>query len=284
MLSFAEFFLKKKIDLDTLQKAKPELYQEFLRDYNLMGEKSFDHSKKFWFNRLRKEYLLSEAEEVVNAPKNVEKSAEPIITESIATKPAGFKPKFKSNIIKASSSEDQQENGESPKDYKQEGYKPKFKPKSLETKVEKPEELKSNEPVESNDIVKPTGFKPRFKANITKTTSSEDTKAEFAKPIEEDIKAVDVPEENNTLEDQKKPIGFKPRFKANVTKTTSSEDTKAEFAKAIEEDIKAVDIPEENVSPQENNQPNNTNTKPIGFKPRFNTNKLPVNKNKEDDK
>ena len=62
MLSFTEFFTKKKIDLKALQIGRPDLYQEFDRDYALMGEKSFDHSKKFWFNRLRKDYLLQEIE------------------------------------------------------------------------------------------------------------------------------------------------------------------------------------------------------------------------------
>ena len=62
MQTFADFFAKKKIDLSALQKAEPQLYDEFASHYALMGEKSFDHSKKFWFNKLRKSYHLVEVE------------------------------------------------------------------------------------------------------------------------------------------------------------------------------------------------------------------------------
>src|SRR5690606_6093745 len=131
MLSFTEFFTKKKIDINALQKAKPELYQEFDRDYALMGEKSFDHSKKFWFNRLRKDYLLKEIE--ISEPKKAEIKAEPSVaaasssTAPAAAKPAGFRPKFKAAV--------------------------------------KPVEEKTTEETETNPAAKaPTGFKPRFKA------------------------------------------------------------------------------------------------------------------------
>src|SRR5690606_39782062 len=104
MLSFIEFFTKKKIDINALQKAKPDLYHEFDRDYALMGEKSFDHSKKFWFNRLRKDYLLKEIE--ISEPKKGEVKAESTApataastsTAPVAAKPAGFRPKFKAAV------------------------------------------------------------------------------------------------------------------------------------------------------------------------------------------
>ncbi|WP_039053537.1 hypothetical protein [Sphingobacterium sp. T2] len=62
MLSFEEFFIKKKIDLSALRKADEALFLEFQEHYRLMGEKSFDHSKKFWFNRLRHLHPLHETQ------------------------------------------------------------------------------------------------------------------------------------------------------------------------------------------------------------------------------
>jgi hypothetical protein len=57
-MTFEEFFAKKKIDLEALHKEQPDLFNEFRLHFAEMGEKSFDHSKKFWFNKLRREYLL----------------------------------------------------------------------------------------------------------------------------------------------------------------------------------------------------------------------------------
>ncbi|SMO59614.1 hypothetical protein SAMN06265350_104132 [Solitalea koreensis] len=57
-MTFEEFFAKKKINLQALKKVQPELFDEFKTHFELMGEKSFDHSKKFWFNKLRREFLL----------------------------------------------------------------------------------------------------------------------------------------------------------------------------------------------------------------------------------
>jgi hypothetical protein len=59
-MTFEEFFIKKKIDLDALHKAEPALYEEFKLHYAEMGPKSFDHTKKYWFNNLRKLYHLKE--------------------------------------------------------------------------------------------------------------------------------------------------------------------------------------------------------------------------------
>jgi hypothetical protein len=60
MLTFEEFFRKKKIDLQQLQVSEPALFAEFSKHYPLMGEKSFDHTKKYWFNGLRRTYPLKE--------------------------------------------------------------------------------------------------------------------------------------------------------------------------------------------------------------------------------
>jgi hypothetical protein len=80
-----------------------------------MGEKSFDHSKKFWFNKLRRTYLLIEvpkAESItpstlinrsdlpVNTTTLKESEIKKVLIDGVITtsKPA-FKPRFKANII-----------------------------------------------------------------------------------------------------------------------------------------------------------------------------------------
>src|SRR3546814_367166 len=57
-MTFEEFFQKKKIDLTTLGAERPALLDEFKKHFEAMGEKSFDHTKKYWFNKLRRAYPL----------------------------------------------------------------------------------------------------------------------------------------------------------------------------------------------------------------------------------
>jgi len=106
MLSFEDFFIKKKIDLNALQSADQILYNEFRSHYAAMGEKSFDHSKKFWFNKLRKSYLLPETEIKPAIQKTteqpIEKNKESISVDTVSTtsKSVGFKPRFKAAVTK----------------------------------------------------------------------------------------------------------------------------------------------------------------------------------------
>ena len=58
-MTFDEFFKKKRIDLPALQKAEPALFSEFKAHYEQMGEKSFDHTKKYWFNKRRRQFPLA---------------------------------------------------------------------------------------------------------------------------------------------------------------------------------------------------------------------------------
>ncbi len=217
MLTFTEFFTKKKIDIIALQKSRPDLYQEFDRDYALMGEKSFDHSKKFWFNRLRKEYLLEEIEipaeekkevvlekkiEAVNsldtsAVKGKIKSSEVTDSGNPAAKPAGFKPRFKATSIK--------------------------KPVEIETpkkEEEKPPVAAEKSTEEERKPIKPAGFKPRFKAsNLPKPAVTETPKIEESTDsLKPEAPIAEVsPAEEPAVEEKKavKPAGFKPRFKAS---------------------------------------------------------------------
>ncbi len=55
-MTFEEFFAKKKIDLTKFQEAEPTLFEKLKSDYDQMGPKSFDHSKKFVFNIWRRRF------------------------------------------------------------------------------------------------------------------------------------------------------------------------------------------------------------------------------------
>jgi len=57
---FEEFFKKKRINLEALQKVEGSLYAEFKEHFDQMGEKSFDHTKKYWFNTLRHRFPISQ--------------------------------------------------------------------------------------------------------------------------------------------------------------------------------------------------------------------------------
>ena len=142
-MTFEEFFKKKRIDLDVLQKAEANLFSEFKTHYNQMGEKSFDHTKKYWFNKLRHQFPLAPEikSEKIHIPNPL---AEQTITESLSetvSAPAGpklgFVPKFKA------------------------GSTPKPAAAADEKKAEE-----SNIPVENPPLEKPiesTGEKPAYK-------------------------------------------------------------------------------------------------------------------------
>ncbi|MCS4166674.1 hypothetical protein, partial [Sphingobacterium sp. BIGb0116] len=177
-MTFEEFFIKKKIDLKALQAADGPLFEEFKAHYSAMGEKSFDHSKKFWFNKLRKSFHLAEEETVIAKPilKQVIADIAPDTSGVAATKPAGFKPRFKAP------------------------------PTAVEDEVKATSKKEITDSAESTPDSIPTGFKPRFKAGVTKAP---DAAASTSVPEEKTDEATNS---------APKPTGFKPRFKAGVTK------------------------------------------------------------------
>lgn len=157
-MTFEEFFKKKKIDLDALRAAEPDLFLEFETHYAEMGEKSFDHTKKYWFNKLRLRF--PPAAEIKTEKVHIEnRLAEQTITEDLVEQSAlpapsnvGFKPRFKANITKPAIEEkiaDQQEfisatqkqtAPEPPKPDEaiadKPAYKPKFNMKNVKPKTE----------------------------------------------------------------------------------------------------------------------------------------------------
>lgn len=58
-MTFEEFFSKKKINLIRLKEEDASLFEKLQNEYELMGEKSFDHSKKFLLNKWRRKYSLA---------------------------------------------------------------------------------------------------------------------------------------------------------------------------------------------------------------------------------
>lgn len=218
-MTFEEFFIKKRINLAQLRQAKPDLYDEFRSHYDLMGEKSFDHTKKYWFNRLRKEYLLNDKELLANTSTADVREVQtpPIDSADIPTpaegssppvKPLGFKPRFKAGSTPPKPTIPKASDQEVPQD---------------STKAPTPAE-------ETSPPARPLGFKPRFKsaspAKKAATKTKDDTaKAEESAPSqsssEKSDKTIHRPESNPKANEAEqspaKPIGFKPRFKPGVT-------------------------------------------------------------------
>src|ERR1700761_885757 len=102
-MDFEEFFAKKKIDLAALGKAEPGLLSEFRTHFEQMGEKSFDHTKKYWFNKLRLSYHLApelKEEKVAIANPLAEQTITETLSETSAPASVGFKPRFKAGMAK----------------------------------------------------------------------------------------------------------------------------------------------------------------------------------------
>ncbi len=279
-MTFEEFFIKKKIDLKALKAADEPLFEEFKAHYSAMGEKSFDHSKKFWFNKLRKSFHLAEEETVIAKP--VEKQVTPDTaseTSRIPTaKPAGFKPRFKApsttvvDEAQATSKQEIADSAESTPDSIPTGFKPRFKAgvtKAPDAAASTPSSEETTDEA-TTSAPKPTGFKPRFKAGVTKAETAEQTQLPDTKAEVSPDASVKTETENNSPETQEpaasKPMGFKPRFKAGITKTAAAEQTQLPDTKAeVSPDTSVKAEPENNST--ETQEP--AASKPTGFKPRF---------------
>jgi len=258
-MTFEEFFKKKKINLTTLQQAEGSLFAEFKDHFELMGEKSFDHTKKYWFNKLRRQFpapIEVKAEKVIIENPLAEQTVAESLTEPIAEQPkVGFTPRFKAGATAAkpvepietttpSVSEDATDTAKTATTAKP-GFTPRFKAGVTSSKTEessaepKTEEQKAEEAAKPALTAKP-GFTPRFKAGVTSSAPKPQEPAE--QPIIEEEKPVEPV--------QPAKVGFTPRFKAGVTKT------------ATEVPIEQPKVEEE--KPAEPAQPAK-----VGFTPRF---------------
>ncbi|MDO3625526.1 hypothetical protein [Mucilaginibacter sp. BT774] len=226
-MTFEEFFKKKKISLVALEQSEPGLFSEFKVHFEKMGEKSFDHTKKYWFNKLRLRFPAPPEPKVEKIA--IENPlAEQTITETLGEKPAqstpkcGFTPKFKAGATKpaetAPAPEAKPEIEKSKETEKPAsaptGFKPRFK-----AGITKPAEPAANtesapepeKPADEKPASAPVGFKPRFKAGVTKPAIPN----ENTEPAPEPEKTVEEEEPASA------PVGFKPRFKAGVTKSAN---------------------------------------------------------------
>jgi hypothetical protein len=179
-MTFEEFFIKKRIDLPALEKAEPSLFSEFKTHFTQMGEQSFDHTKKYWFNKLRRQYHLAPEikPEKVHIPNPL---AEQTITESLnetiepkAEPKLGFVPKFRAAAVAKPAVEEEKppvvEDSLRDQPTPKLGFVPKFKAAtSLKSAVE--EEKKEETPTVADETTtekqaevppeKPA-YKPRF--------------------------------------------------------------------------------------------------------------------------
>lgn len=228
-MTFEEFFKKKRIDLDALEKGNPALFFEFKTHFNQMGEKSFDHTKKYWFNNLRKIYHLA-AEIKTEKPKIENQLAEQTVTDSLnesaesaAAPKLGFVPKFRANVTQPAQETPVEEKKEDAPTAPKPGFTPRFKAANMP----KPADASAAEEKKAEETPAPTtpkpGFTPRFKAGLTK-------------PVETAPAAEEKQEEVTPPVEEKPKIGFTPRFKAGVTKPVdtapAAEEKKEEAAPA----------------------------------------------------
>jgi hypothetical protein len=236
-MEFEEFFKKKKIDLPVLEKAEPALFSEFKIHYGQMGEKSFDHTKKYWFNKLRRQFPLSpeiKTEKVHIANPIAEQTVTESLIETVLPPPSpkvGFTPRFKAGATAKptettedkkeettpSATDQQAPETPAPTPSPKVGFTPRFKAgatsKPAEVQEDKKEEVLPASDLQASETT-PTpspkvGFTPRFKSGITKPAEiKEEKKEEALPPVEESPK--ETPSEESS---ESKPAAYKPRFK-----------------------------------------------------------------------
>ena len=200
-MTFEEFFKKKKISLQTFEQGEPALFSEFETHYAQMGEKSFDHTKKYWFNKLRLRFpapVEIKAEKVaIENPLAEQTITESLIESSSPPPNIGFKPKFRAGLTKPAV------------------------PASEPTEAENTGPATTSEqPTENQEQIAPVpslGFKPKFRAGVTKPAEvvpeqKEESKTEQTPPPK-------LPEENK----EAKPA-YKPRFNMNTIKPKAPEE------------------------------------------------------------
>jgi len=197
-MTFDEFFKKKRIDLAALEQGEPALFLDFKTHYGQMGEKSFDHTKKYWFNKVRRQFPL--APEIKAEKESIEnRLAEQTIAESLietvaAPPPAklGFVPKFKAGMTKPAANPEV-----------------------------KKEELPAAQPEAENVPAPPPaklGFVPKFKAGVTKPAVSIEVKKEEMTALEEPIAP------KPSAESAEAKPAYKPRFNMkNIPPKTTEE-------------------------------------------------------------
>lgn len=207
-MSFDEFLEKKKIDRAQFSVAQPGLFREFEEEYAQMGPKSFDHSKKFLFNKLRRTYHLAtqprpartvatdDVSREITPPVQTDlgAQAESLDSPTVELKPA-FKPRFRAGqtaaapvpAVPAEKTADSPEQQTLP-DSRNDGlpakpaYIPRFKPGTAKPAGDSPDsavpggqvpeaipvEKAADMPGDPGTPPSKPAYKPRFSAKTTK--------------------------------------------------------------------------------------------------------------------
>jgi hypothetical protein len=207
-MEFTEFFKKKRIDLAALKNAEPALFSEFETHYAQMGEKSFDHSKKYWFNKLRRQFQLApevktEKAHIAN-PLAEQTITESLIETSVPAAPSaklGFAPKFRAgNMPKPAPTINEDKKQETPAPAPTENntgdrpaeskpaYQPRFKMTPKTDAEEIPSQIVEENPVSEAPKEAKATYQPRFKMKpkegveeLSRETSEENTLSEAPK-------------------------------------------------------------------------------------------------------
>jgi hypothetical protein len=279
-MTFEEFFKKKRIDLVALKAAEPGLLAEFEKHFAQMGEKSFDHTKKYWFNKLRLQYHLApdqKPEKMHLENQLAEQTIVETLTESIPTPTAGFKPRFKPGMAGKQVSPTSDVKDPAPKDSATgtpevneaaatKDQNPPFQQDKADMQAAadatpRTTDGENDEKQIEASVRNPAGFKPRFNMKMTAGTSPQ-TK-EFKQETEAENSPVqhEAPKQSEPV----KPAGFKPRFnmKAMAPKPVEAEEQKTETA---EQPTAEMTTTKEEIPATEEAPP----APKVGFKPRFN--------------
>lgn len=251
-MTFEEFFAKKKIDLVQLEKAEPVLYSEFRSHFAAMGEKSFDHTKKFWFNKLRRLYHLTPPDKAITQVETaIASQAEPLSSPTIEQKPA-FTPRFKSATTSKAEPAPEEQAEAKPI------AKPAFKPRNIPVKPVEPTAEEKQKPIEPSNTppAKAPGFKPR---NIKPVTE------ESSKP--EELKAEESQTEAPSSSSPAKAPGFRPRNIKSVASENAEDANRADSRPGQ---------PAVSETPITNPEKQEQSTKE-GYKPKFKLKNIPRN-------
>ncbi|PRY49939.1 hypothetical protein B0I27_110113 [Arcticibacter pallidicorallinus] len=260
-MTFEEFFNKKRIDLGLLKGANPALYSEFKSHFETMGEKSFDHTKKFWFNKLRHLYHLAEpVKKATTQPETqIASQAEPLSSPTIEQNVPAIQAET-GQEVKAPAS---------PKP----GFRPRSIPAPAVQKTEQPADTKddaaSDKP--AAPVSKP-GFKPR---NVKPVSGdlSEDSQKTASRPGQDIPSGASQGNAANTPRP-----AYKPRFNAGkiAEKTGDAEENEKEAIAGTTSPAQTTVSSKASASAAEQPKP--------AYKPRFNVKNIPAKENAAGDK
>lgn len=296
-MTFEEFFTKKRIDLAGLQADEPALFLEFKTHFEAMGEKSFDHTKKYWFNKLRLRFHLQpdqKPEKVHIENKIAEQTIVETLTESIPGKTktteeistdekqapmikgAAFKPRFKPGMQAAKhigEGESATSTPEVNKAAEEIDQSPPFEKEkeAMQDLADRTPRITDGEPAEKAadaPMTKPAGFKPRFNAKAVPPKPGTNDQEPTVLPDEQ---LANSPAPTNEAP-AAKPAGFKPRFNAKTMVKPSAPATGSEASEAPTVPLQDPEIPATTAAADETAATAEAPAaaKPAGFKPRFN--------------